>query len=341
MADVKITELTELTTPQDTDVMPIVDNSGTPTTKKSTWANIKATLKTYFDSIYQAALGFTAENAANKSTNVTTDGASDTKYPSVKSVKDYADGIVAGLLDYRGAYDASVNTYPAAGGSGAEGAVMKGDMWVISVAGTLGGAAIQIGDSIIANIDTPGQTAGNWNTLNTNLSYVPEDSANKKTTLADDSDTYYPSQKAVKTAVDAKEDAANKETSALDTSTTKYPCNNVVKTAVDAKAPKDITINTQETDAYTLVLADDGKLVDIDYATAATLTVPKNAVVAFPIGTIIAIRQKGAGVVTIAPVDEDVTISYAEGLDTTGQHAMAALVKVAENTWVATGSLEA
>jgi len=46
-------------------------------------------------------------------------------------------------------------------------------------------------------------------------------------------------------------------------------------------------------------------------------------------------------VVTIAPVDEDVTISYAEGLDTTGQHAMAALVKVAENTWVATGSLEA
>jgi len=36
------------------------------------------------------------------------------------------------------------------------------------------------------------------------LGYTPEDVANKKTTLADDSDTYYPSQKAVKTAVDAK-----------------------------------------------------------------------------------------------------------------------------------------
>jgi hypothetical protein len=71
-----------------------------------------------------------------------------------------------------------------------------------------------------------------------------EDVSNKKTSLADNSDTFYPTQKAVKTAVDAKQDtlaftpenSANKETSALDTSTTKYPCNNVVKTAVDAKA---------------------------------------------------------------------------------------------------------
>ena len=39
----------------------------------------------------QAALGYTAENQANKSTSVTTDGASDTKYPSVKAVKTYVD----------------------------------------------------------------------------------------------------------------------------------------------------------------------------------------------------------------------------------------------------------
>ena len=31
------------------------------------------------------------ESLSNKSTNVTTDGASDTKYPSVKAVKDYVD----------------------------------------------------------------------------------------------------------------------------------------------------------------------------------------------------------------------------------------------------------
>ena len=47
--DSKISNLPEVTTPVDADVVPIVDSS---TTSKLTWANIKATLKTYFDSLY-------------------------------------------------------------------------------------------------------------------------------------------------------------------------------------------------------------------------------------------------------------------------------------------------
>lgn len=113
--------------------------------------------------------------------------------------KTYADGLVTWLLDYRWGYDASVNTFPASGGSGTAWAVLKGDMWVISVAGTLGGTAVQIGDSVIANVDTPGQTAGNWNILNSNISYVPEDTANKSTSVTTDqaSNTKYPSVKSV------------------------------------------------------------------------------------------------------------------------------------------------
>jgi len=134
------------------------------------------------------------EDVANKATSFGT--VNDTLYPSVQAVKTYADGLVTGLLDYRGGYDASGNVFPSSGGSGTAGAIMKGDMWVISVAGVLGGTAIQVGDSIIANVDTPGQTDANWNKLNSNISYVPEDSANKVTSISGAStDVQYPSAK--------------------------------------------------------------------------------------------------------------------------------------------------
>jgi hypothetical protein len=85
---------TNYTAPQDVDSVLILDNA-TSLWKRLTWANIKSTLKTYFDTLYQASLGFTPENVANKSTSVTTDQASNTKYPSVKSVYDWATGLFA------------------------------------------------------------------------------------------------------------------------------------------------------------------------------------------------------------------------------------------------------
>jgi hypothetical protein len=145
-----------------------------------------------------------AELLTNKATSFST--VNDTLYPTVRAVNDQITQAVVGLWDDRGNYNASGNTFPATGGSGTAGAIMKSDIWTISVAGTLGGAAVDTGDQVRALSDAPGQTAGNWAITQANITYTPEN-------------------------------AANKETSALDTSTTKYPCNNVVKTAIDLKAP--------------------------------------------------------------------------------------------------------
>jgi len=114
----------------------------------------------------------------------------------IAPLKSYADGLVVGLLDDRGNYDASVNTFPATGGSGTAGAILKGDLWYISVDGALGGVAVNIGDSVRALSNTPGQTATNWDILESNIGYVPENSANKVTSLSGSStDTQYPSAK--------------------------------------------------------------------------------------------------------------------------------------------------
>lgn len=84
----------------------------------------------------------------------------------------YADALVFGLLNDRGNYDASGNVFPSTGGSGGAGAVLKGNLWAISVAGTLGGVAVTAGDVVRALVDTPGQTSSNWAISENNFGYV-------------------------------------------------------------------------------------------------------------------------------------------------------------------------
>lgn len=86
----------------------------------------------------------------------------------------HADGLMVGMFDDRGNYDASGNVWPSSGGSGTAGAVLKGDVWRISVAGTLGGNAVDVGDSIRALTDAPGQTASNWGTFEHNVQQATE-----------------------------------------------------------------------------------------------------------------------------------------------------------------------
>lgn len=87
MADQKISELASMTGAQidpSTDLFAIVDTSAN-ITKNATPDAVKT------------SLGLdTTETTANKSTSVTTDQASNTKYPSVKSVYDWVTGLGSG-----------------------------------------------------------------------------------------------------------------------------------------------------------------------------------------------------------------------------------------------------
>jgi hypothetical protein len=96
-----------------------------------------------------------------------------------------------------------------------------------------------------------------------------------------------------------------------------------------------------QTDSYTLVLADAGKVVEVNKASGATITVPTNASVAFPVGATITVLQVGAGQITIAGAGGVTVNSAGSRLKTTQQWSAATLIKRATDTWVAFGDLAA
>ncbi len=112
-----------------------------------------------------------------------------------------------------------------------------------------------------------------------------------------------------------------------------------ISDALLGKASATQAINTQP-DSYTLVLADAGKRVELDKATANSLTVPTHASVPFPIGTRIDVVQIGTGATTIVAAG-GVTISVAapHTLVLAAQYAVATLYKRATDAWVAFGDL--
>lgn len=116
-----------------------------------------------------------------------------------------------------------------------------------------------------------------------------------------------------------------------------------IQTQLDSKAPLYPSTNAQTGTTYTLVLGDTGKYVEMNNASANTLTVPPNSSVAFPIGTEVTVIRTGAGLTTITP-GAGVTINYysVSGSATRSikaQWAAATLIKRATDTWVLIGNL--
>ncbi|QFG08093.1 minor tail protein [Gordonia phage PCoral7] len=103
-------------------------------------------------------------------------------------------------------------------------------------------------------------------------------------------------------------------------------------------AAQRITVNAQ-TGAYTLVLTDANKAVEVTTASAVNLTIPTDASVNFPVGTVIEVDQMGAGKVTIVGAS-GVTIQSAVTPPTTRtQYSAVVLRKRGANLWLVTGDM--
>ena len=120
-----------------------------------------------------------------------------------------------------------------------------------------------------------------------------------------------------------------------------YTASNVNTTNQAVNDLGNLAINAQTGTTYTLVLADQTKIVEMNNASANTLTVPPNSSVAYPTGTQIIVLQTGAGQTSIA-AGSGVTINSASSkLKITGQWSAATLIKRATNTWVLVGDIAA
>jgi hypothetical protein len=102
------------------------------------------------------------------------------------------------------------------------------------------------------------------------------------------------------------------------------------------------TLNDQTGTSYTPVLTDQYQvLVTRSNASASTLTIPTNASVAFPVGTVITVLNKGAGLVTISGAG-GVTVLSAGAVaasPTLAQYKSAALIQTSANNWHVVGSI--
>jgi len=104
------------------------------------------------------------------------------------------------------------------------------------------------------------------------------------------------------------------------------------------------TVNADATTDYTAVLTDQYQtLVPMNKATAVAFKIPTNASVAFAVGTVITILNKGAGTCTISAVTPGTTTVLSAGATaaspTLVQYKSAACIKTATDTWYVVGAI--
>jgi hypothetical protein len=233
----------------------------------------------------------------------------------------------------RGNYSAASSLFPATGGSGSAGAILSGDIWYISVSGTLGGVYCEIGASIRALSNAPGQTSTNWSINHPQKARI---------LLRRDTAANWTSANPVLGLgeIGIEQESGKPTKIKLGDGVTAWSALiNVLNTAP-------VHTFSNHTDDYILALTDvcntDNNLpiVTMNKSTANLLTVPANADVAFSIGSVIKAIQTGVGQTTITP-DVGVTVHGTPGLNFRDQYSFIELIKFATDSWYARGDLSA
>lgn len=106
-----------------------------------------------------------------------------------------------------------------------------------------------------------------------------------------------------------------------------------------------LVIDPKTGTTYTFALSDaNNELITANNASAQTYSIPTNASVAFPIGSIINIIQIGAGQVTINAVTPGTTTVLSTGATAASpklraQYSVATLIKAGTDLWYVTGDI--
>ena len=116
-------------------------------------------------------------------------------------------------------------------------------------------------------------------------------------------------------------------------------------TAADYNGLVTFDVIADKTNDYTVAVADSYQvLVSMNKATAVALNIPTNATAAIPVGSVITILNKGAGLCTISAVTSGTTTIESAGAvaasPTLAQYKSAACIKVATDTWYVVGAIE-
>jgi hypothetical protein len=323
-------------TPNNGDFVATAESGGL--LKKITWTNVKAFLKTYFDTLYQptGSVDDTAYDAT------TWDGDT-THAPSKNAVRDKIEALVLGG-----------GSYTDEQAQDAIGAMVDSSLTYVDATPLLQRAALT-GDVTASAGSNATSIASNAVTtakiLDANVTLAKLANIADQTILGNNT-----GGAAAPVALTASQIRTllglviGTNVQAFDTDLTTWagitPGTNVgtnlAKNAdgsvVDAIGFRGIPQNSQSTD-YTCVMADNGEHV---YQTGAskTVTIPANGSVAYPIGAAITIIATNATGCTIAITTDTMTLA---GTTTTGsrtlaQNGVATAIKVTSTSWIISGS---